>query len=190
MVLKVLSAPPRRNGQQDEDARAGHHETEGEEGGQDRRDVVGGEGVEALHFRARGVEGQKAQEARDGQGFDAVGALFLIRPGQQIHGHMGAGFPVGFHRGELRGLVFRDHLRVMVALKAEQQDEDQRERRGDAHGTLNRSSSFLRSGARRKCRGRRTRRASTRRKSCGNTGSTRRGWSRRRRSWTVRRARS
>ena len=38
---------------------------------------------------------------------------------------MGSGFPVGFHGGELGGLHFRDDLRVMVALKAEQQDEDQ-----------------------------------------------------------------
>ena len=60
----------------------------------------------------------------------------LIRPCEEIHGDVGAGFPVGFHGGELGGLHFRDDLRVMVALKAEQQDEDQGEGRGDAHGTL------------------------------------------------------
>ena len=46
---------------------------------------------------------------------------------QEIHGDVGAGFPVGFHGGELGGLHFRDDLRVMVALKAEQLDEDQGE---------------------------------------------------------------
>lgn len=75
VVFEILSPPPRGDGQQHEEARTGYHEAEGEEGGKDWRNVVGGEGVEALHFRARGIEGQQAQQARDGQGLNAVGAV-------------------------------------------------------------------------------------------------------------------
>ncbi len=121
-----------QDAEHDHERAEAYHEAKRAEGQGHGRAVFLGEVLEALDHGRGAVEGHDAEDARNAADGQAVALIGRIRDGEQVHGGVGGGFPVGFHGRELGRLDLGHDVALPVADQGHGHGEDQGKGGADA----------------------------------------------------------